>query len=133
MVTHCPDRHRFAQFRLLEQFVPDKPMPTTFRDLKLCNVDNSLSGPQCQLLYWDRITPEARAEAIEKEDCWRAGVRPAGAAWRTRNKQTRQTFLVSIVVLDHVTMKGRKMRYALLWLLGIPIPVLIIIWLLFGR
>jgi hypothetical protein len=30
--------------------------------------------------------------------------------------------------------QGRhKMRYALLWLLGIPIPVLIIIWLLFGR
>jgi hypothetical protein len=30
-------------------------------------------------------------------------------------------------------MEGNRMRYALLWLLGIPIPVLIILWLLFGR
>jgi hypothetical protein len=28
--------------------------------------------------------------------------------------------------------KGKPMRYALLWLLGVPIPVLIIIWLLFN-
>ena len=28
--------------------------------------------------------------------------------------------------------KGKAMRYALLWLLGVPIPVLIIIWLLFN-
>jgi hypothetical protein len=29
--------------------------------------------------------------------------------------------------------RRKKMRYALLWLLGIPIPVLIVLWLLFGR
>jgi hypothetical protein len=27
--------------------------------------------------------------------------------------------------------KGNAMRYALLWLLGVPIPVLLIIWFLF--
>jgi len=27
----------------------------------------------------------------------------------------------------------RNMRYVLLWVLGIPIPVLILIWLLFGH
>lgn len=29
--------------------------------------------------------------------------------------------------------RHKQMRYALLWLLGIPIPVLIVLWLLFGR
>jgi hypothetical protein len=28
--------------------------------------------------------------------------------------------------------KGLVMRYGLLWLLGVPIPVLIVIWLLFN-
>jgi hypothetical protein len=28
-------------------------------------------------------------------------------------------------------LKGQLMRYALLWLLGVPIPLLIVIWLLF--
>jgi hypothetical protein len=27
--------------------------------------------------------------------------------------------------------KGSNMRYALLWLLGVPIPLLIVVWLLF--
>ena len=61
--------HRFAQFKrttLLERFGPDKPMTTMLRDLKLCNIGNSLSGPQCQLRYWNSMTPEARAEAISK-------------------------------------------------------------------
>lgn len=48
---------------LLKQFGADKPMPTMLRDLKPCNVGNSLSGPQCQLRYWDSITSEVRAEA----------------------------------------------------------------------
>ena len=54
--------------------------------------------------------------------------------WRGEPEQADQTgVFIFNVVLDRVTMKGRNMRYALLWLLGIPIPVLIIIWLLFGR
>jgi hypothetical protein len=28
-------------------------------------------------------------------------------------------------------LKGQLMRYGLLWLLGVPIPLLIVIWLLF--
>ena len=66
---YCPDCHRFGQFqrgKLLEQFGPDKPMPTMLRDLKPCDIGNSLSGPQCQLRYWDRMTPQARAEAGTK-------------------------------------------------------------------
>ena len=34
-------------------------------------------------------------------------------------------------IIDPRTGKIDVMRYALLWLLGIPIPVLIVIWLLF--
>ena len=63
---YCPECHRFAQFKrasLLKRFGPDKPMPTMLRDLKPCNIGNSLSGPQCQL---DAMTPEARAEARAK-------------------------------------------------------------------
>jgi hypothetical protein len=41
-------------------------MPTMLRDLKPCNVGGRTSGPQCQLRYWDAMTPEARAEAISK-------------------------------------------------------------------
>jgi hypothetical protein len=66
---YCPECHRFAQFRrakLLDRFGSDKPMPTMLRDLKPCNVGNSLSGPQCQLRYFDSMTPKARAEAISK-------------------------------------------------------------------
>ena len=51
---------------MLERFGPDKPMPTMLRDLKPCNIGNSLSGPQCQLKYWDNMTPDARAEAGAK-------------------------------------------------------------------
>ena len=66
---YCPECHRFAQFKLaslLMRFGPDKPMPTMLRDLKPCNDGNSLSGPQCQLRYFDSMTPEARAEAGAK-------------------------------------------------------------------
>jgi hypothetical protein len=66
---YCPQCHRFAQFkraRLLVRFGPDKPMPTMLRDLKPCDIGNSLSGLQCQLRYWDSMTPEARAEAMSK-------------------------------------------------------------------
>jgi len=63
-------RHRLAQFkrvRLLERFGPDKPIPTMLRGLKACDVGNSLSGPQCQLRYWDSMTPERRSEAMAKD------------------------------------------------------------------
>ena len=66
---YCPECHRFAQFkraRLLQQFGPDKPMPSMLRDLKPCNIGGGTSGPQCQLRYWDSMTPEARAEAIAR-------------------------------------------------------------------
>jgi hypothetical protein len=59
---YCPECHRFAQFKrakLLKRFGPDKPMPTMLRDLKPCDIGNSISGPQCQLRYWDSMTPEA--------------------------------------------------------------------------
>jgi hypothetical protein len=66
---YCPKCHRLAQFKrttLLKQFGPDKPMPTMLRDLKPCDIGNSLSGPQCQLRYWDAMTEAARSEAINK-------------------------------------------------------------------
>jgi hypothetical protein len=66
---YCPDCHRFARFgraRPLERFGSDKPMPTMLRDLKPCDIGNSLSGAQCQLRYWDSMTAEARDEATAK-------------------------------------------------------------------
>ena len=66
---YCSECHRFAQFKrttLLERFGPDKVMPSMLRDLKPCSICNSLSGPQCQLGYWDRTTLESRAEATAK-------------------------------------------------------------------
>jgi hypothetical protein len=59
---YCPECHRFAQLqlaKLLEQFGPGKPMPTMLRDLKPCDIGDSLSGPQCQLRYWDCMTGRA--------------------------------------------------------------------------
>ena len=38
---YCPDCHRFAQLKrskLLEQFGPEKPMPTMLRDVKRCDI-----------------------------------------------------------------------------------------------
>jgi hypothetical protein len=66
---YCPQCHRFAQFKrttLLKRFGSDKVMPSMLRDLKPCKIGNRLSGPQCQLGYWDRMTNAARAEAIGK-------------------------------------------------------------------
>ena len=66
---YCSACHRFAQFnrtKLLERFGPDKPMPTMLRDPKPCDVGNSLSGPQCQLRYWDAMTDERCNDAIAK-------------------------------------------------------------------
>jgi hypothetical protein len=76
---YCPQCHRFAQFRrasLLKRFGPDKVMPSMLRDLKPCDIGNALSGPQCQLGYWDRMTDTAQAEAIAKgglPKTWSAG------------------------------------------------------------
>ena len=67
---YCSECHRFAQFKrttLIERFGPEKVMPSMLRDLKPCDVGNSLSGPQCQLRYWNSMTPEARAEALERD------------------------------------------------------------------
>lgn len=66
---YCPECHRFAQFKrgkLLERFGADKPMPTMLRDLKPCEIGGGTSGPRCQLVYWDAMTSERRAEAIAK-------------------------------------------------------------------
>jgi hypothetical protein len=66
---YCSECHRFAQFKratLLKRFGPDKVTPSMLRDMKPCDIGNSLSGPQCQLCYWDAMTPEARAEAVTK-------------------------------------------------------------------
>jgi hypothetical protein len=66
---YCPECHRFAHFKraaVLARFGHEKPMPTMLRDLKPCDVGNSLSGPQCQLRYWDSMTAETRADASAK-------------------------------------------------------------------
>jgi len=41
-------------------------MPTVLRILKPCSIGNGMSGPQCQLAYWNRLRPERRAEAVAK-------------------------------------------------------------------
>jgi len=41
-------------------------MPSLLRDLKPCNLGNGMSGPQCQVAYWDSLKAERRAEAIAK-------------------------------------------------------------------
>lgn len=64
---YCDDCHRFAQFRcagLIERFGPDQPMPSLLRILKPCGIGNGMSGPQCQLAYFDRLTPARQAETI---------------------------------------------------------------------
>ena len=67
---YFPECHRFAQFRtsgLLTRFGPDIPMPSMLRKLKPCNIGNGTSGPQFQLVYWDAMTAERRAEAIARD------------------------------------------------------------------
>jgi len=66
---YCSQCHRFTQFKrttLLQRFGLGRPMPTILGGLKPCDAGNSLSGPQCQLRYWDSMAPEVRAEAIAK-------------------------------------------------------------------
>jgi hypothetical protein len=66
---YCPDCHRFAQFRrdrLIDRFGAEQPMPSLLRVLKPCSIDAGLSGPQCQLAYFDRLTPERQAAAIAR-------------------------------------------------------------------
>jgi hypothetical protein len=66
---YCPDCHRFAQFRrsgLIERFGPDQAMPSLLRILKPCPIGNAMSGPQCQLAYFDRLSPERQAEAVAR-------------------------------------------------------------------
>jgi hypothetical protein len=41
-------------------------MPSLLRILKPCTIGNALSGPQCQLAYFDRLTPERQAEAVAR-------------------------------------------------------------------
>jgi hypothetical protein len=66
---YCPDCHRFAQFSragLVERFGADQCMPSLLRVLKPCSIGNSLSGPQCQLVFFDRLMPERQAEAVAR-------------------------------------------------------------------
>jgi hypothetical protein len=82
---YCPQCHRFAQFRravLVKRFGPDKVMPSMLWDLKPCDIGNSLSGPRCQLGYWDRMTDQARAKAIDRGGLQRAGLSPSALAPR---------------------------------------------------
>jgi hypothetical protein len=76
---YCPECHRLAQFKRAKlQFGTDKPMPTMLRDLKPYNIGGGTSGPQCQLRYWDSMTPDARAEASAKASSF--VLRPTGKA-----------------------------------------------------
>jgi hypothetical protein len=66
---YCGDCHRFAQFGragLIKRFGPQHPMPTLLRLLKPCTIGNAMSGPQCQLAYFDRLMPERQAEAVAR-------------------------------------------------------------------
>jgi hypothetical protein len=64
---YCPQWHaQLKRAALLERFGPDKVMPSMLGDLKPCGIGGSTSGLQCQLRYWDSMTPEARAEASAK-------------------------------------------------------------------
>ena len=68
---YCPECHRFAQFRttgLLKRFGPDMPMPSMLCKLKPCNIGPGTSGPECQLIYWDAMTVDRRAEAVARGD-----------------------------------------------------------------
>jgi hypothetical protein len=66
---YCLPCHRWAQFKrstLLAKYGPDRAMPTLLRLLKPCAIGNDDHGPQCQLVYWDRMSPERRVQAIAK-------------------------------------------------------------------
>jgi hypothetical protein len=66
---YCPDCHRYAQFRrdrLIERFGAEQPMPSLLNKLKPCNIGGTSSGPQCQLVYWDRLTAERQAAATAR-------------------------------------------------------------------
>ena len=81
---YCPDCHRFAQFKRarLRGLGPDKPMPTMLPDLKPYNIGGGTSGPQCQLRYWDSMTPDARAEASAKASSFALAPNGQGSGWR---------------------------------------------------
>jgi hypothetical protein len=67
--VYCPECHRFAQFGragLIERFGADQPMPSLLRILKPCSIGDAMSGPQCQLAYFDRLTPERQSEAVAR-------------------------------------------------------------------
>jgi hypothetical protein len=51
---------------LIARFGPDHPMPTLLRLLKPCSIGGSMSGTQCQLAYFDRLTPKRQAEAVAR-------------------------------------------------------------------
>jgi hypothetical protein len=66
---YCPDCHRFAQFGragLIERFGANQAMPSLLRILKPCSIGGGMSGPQCQLSFFDRLTPERQAEAVAR-------------------------------------------------------------------
>jgi hypothetical protein len=41
-------------------------MPSLLRIQKPCAIGNGLSGPQCQLVFFDRLMPERQAAAIAR-------------------------------------------------------------------
>jgi hypothetical protein len=49
-------------------------MLSLLRLLKPCSIGDGISGPQCQLVYFDSLTPESKAAALDR------GGLPAG--WR---------------------------------------------------
>jgi hypothetical protein len=80
---YCPECHRFAQFgrdRLIKRFGDEQPMPSLLRILKPCSIGGGMSGPQCQLAYFDRLTPERQAAALAQ-----GGLPPAWQVdWHSR-------------------------------------------------
>jgi hypothetical protein len=65
---YCPDCHRGAQFRvagLLKRFGTEQDMPGLLARLRPCD-RNSSFGPQCRLLFWDRMDSELRRAALAK-------------------------------------------------------------------
>lgn len=67
--VYCPDCHDFAQFGstgLIERFGAYQAMPLLLRMLRPCSIGNGMSGPQCQLAYFDRLMPERQAAAIAR-------------------------------------------------------------------
>lgn len=64
---------------------------------------------------------------------------PVGEICRAPGNESKRTRIVSTFTCHcgatnaNTTFGEQMMRYMLLWILGVPIPVLILIWLLWGH